>query len=116
MSEVLVFLGTFPVWNIGTLLSAFGIVITAGYILWMIQRTFFGPSIERFSNVRDASTLEAVPLAILAISVLVIGLFPSIISDVFQLGISPIIQGISDNAASVELGSNQNNLLAFIFN
>tara|TARA_Y100000590_G_scaffold106972_1_gene121696 strand:+ start:1446 stop:3008 length:1563 start_codon:yes stop_codon:yes gene_type:complete len=116
VSEVLVFLGTFPVWNIGTLLSAFGIVITAGYILWMIQRTFFGPSIERFNNVRDASTLEAVPLAILAISVLVIGLFPSIISDVFQLGISPIIQGISDNAASVELGSNQNNLLAFIFN
>ena len=94
VAEILVFLGTFPVWSWATALGAFGIVITAGYILWMVQRSFFGPSISRFDNVRDASTLEMVPIFVLVAAILVVGVYPAVLADVFKEGIGPIIQAI----------------------
>jgi NADH-quinone oxidoreductase subunit M len=94
VSEILIFLGTFPVWSWATALAAFGIVLTAGYILWMIQRTLFGPAIDRFESVRDASAMEMVPLFVLAAAVLLVGVYPAVISDVFAQGIEPIIEAV----------------------
>ena len=50
VAEFLVFIGAFPVWPLATLLAAFGIVITAGYLLWMLQRVFMGPLPEQWSG------------------------------------------------------------------
>src|SRR5450756_2241011 len=58
VAEFLVFIGAFPVWPLATLLAAFGIVITAGYLLWMLQRVFMGPLPEQWSGLGDASRLE----------------------------------------------------------
>ena len=101
VSEIMVFLGAFPVWGWGTALAAFGIVITAGYILWMLQRTFFGPRIERFDSVRDASPLEMAPIFVLIIAILAVGIYPSFISDVFRDGIADVIGGAAAGAAAV---------------
>ena len=95
ISEVMIFLGTFPVWSWPTALSAFGLVLTAGYILWLIQRSFFGPSVERFDGVKDATFVEMVPVAALVIAVLVVGIYPAFISDVFTSGVEPIIESLS---------------------
>ena len=76
VAELMVFLGTFPVWSWATALGAFGIVLTAGYILWMIQRSLFGPQIERFDSVRDATPVEMVPIFILVAAILVVGIYP----------------------------------------
>ena len=94
VSEILVFLGAFPVWSWPTALSAFGIVITAGYILWMVQRSFFGPSIERFQNVRDATVMEMVPLLVLVAAIMVVGIYPKIVTDVFAAGVGPVVEAI----------------------
>ncbi|MBI4298216.1 MAG: NADH-quinone oxidoreductase subunit M [Chloroflexi bacterium] len=91
VSELMVFLGTFPVWGWATALAAFGIVITAGYILWMLQRTFLGPSRERFAHVGDASLIEALPAAALVISIVVIGIYPAFLTDVFGAGVNAIL-------------------------
>ena len=56
------------------------VVITAGYILWMLQRTMFGPQLSRFSDVRDATKMEMVPVLALVAAVLVVGIYPSVIS------------------------------------
>ena len=98
VSEIVVFLGTFPVWSWATALGAFGIVITAGYILWMIQRSFFGPSVDRFESVRDASVMEMVPMFVLVAAILVVGVYPAFISDVFSEGVGPILAGIEGAA------------------
>jgi len=94
VSELLVFLGTFPVWGWITALAVFAIVITAGYILWMLQRVFFGPSLPRFTNLGDATVVEAVPMVVLIVAIMVVGIYPSIISDVFKQGLEPIIQSL----------------------
>ena len=91
VSELLVFLGTFDVWSWFTALAVFAIVITAGYILWMIQRVFFGPQLPRFSNLGDATVVEAVPMVALVAAIMVIGIYPAILSDVFKAGLEPIV-------------------------
>lgn len=94
VSEILVFLGAFPVYGWLTALAAFGIVVTAGYILWMIQRTLFGPAKERFDSIRDATVLEMVPLLVLVVAIIAVGIYPAFISDAFTLGVDPIVQAI----------------------
>ena len=94
VSEIIVFLGTFSVWSWYTGLGAFGVVLTAGYILWMIQRSMFGPQVERFSDVRDATVMEMVPVALLIVAIMAVGIYPSFITDVFSDGVEPIIAAI----------------------
>ena len=91
VSEALVFLGTFFVWRWPTAIAVFSIVLTAGYILWMIQRVLFGPTESKHSDVSDASPVEAVPIVILLAAVLVIGIYPALITDVFKAGLEPIV-------------------------
>jgi NADH-quinone oxidoreductase subunit M len=94
VSEILVFLGAFPVYSWLTGAAAFGIVVTAGYILWMIQRTLFGPAKERFDSIRDATVLEMVPLLVLVVAIIAVGIYPAFISDAFTMGVDPIVQAI----------------------
>ena len=98
VSEIHVFLGTFPVWSWLTAIGAFGIVLTAGYILWMVQRSLFGPPIERFQNTQDATVLEMVPVAVLVIAVLAVGIYPAFIADLFTSGVEPIIESLQQVA------------------
>ena len=84
IAEVLVFLGSFKAFAWPTALAAFGIVLAAGYILWMIERVLFGPARERFSQITDAGVMEAIPLALLVISIVVIGVYPAFLTDVFR--------------------------------
>ncbi len=98
VSEILVFVGTFAVWSWLTALGAFGLVLTAGYILWMMQRSLFGPRIERFKDVRDASLIEMIPVGALVIAIMVVGIYPAFITDVFASGIEPIIESFEQVA------------------
>ena len=99
VSEITVFLGAFPVWSWLTAVSALGLVLTAGYILWMIQRTLFGPEVARFKDVKDATPLEMVPVGALVIAVIVVGIYPAFISDVFAGGIEPIVEWMHTTGA-----------------
>ncbi|MBI4202483.1 MAG: NADH-quinone oxidoreductase subunit M [Chloroflexi bacterium] len=92
VAELLVFLGAFFVWSWPTAIAVFGIVLTAGYILWMVQRVLFGPSLHRYEHVGDATLAEAVPIVLLFLAILAVGIYPAFIMDVFNVGIAPIIE------------------------
>ena len=91
VAELLVFLGTFPVWGWPTAIAVFGIVLTAAYILWMVQRVMFGPALARYEHVGDASLAEAVPVVLLFLAILAVGVYPAWLTDVFNVGVAPII-------------------------
>jgi NADH-quinone oxidoreductase subunit M len=86
ISEALVFLGAFPVYRTETLIAALGIVLTAAYLLWMVQRVFLGPWTtqhkDESGHLHAATTLEAMRLhewvvvAPLGILCLWIGVYP----------------------------------------
>ena len=91
VSELLVFLGAFRAYAWPTVLAVLGIVLAAGYILWMMERAFFGPPRERFDHLTDASLVEAIPLAIMVITIVGVGVYPSLLTDVFQVGLAPML-------------------------
>ena len=62
-----------------------------GYILWMLQQAFFGPAKEEFNAVKDADGLEKFYMFVLVAAILAVGIYPAVLTDVFKLGISPII-------------------------
>jgi len=95
-AEFLVFLGSFSSTavvgiQVYTLLAVLGIVITAGYILWMLQRIFYGQVLEKFDGVSDADTLEKVYMFAFVAVIMLVGIYPAILTDVIKIGILPIM-------------------------
>lgn len=94
-AEFLVFVGSFssgivPGIQVYTLISLLGIALAAGYILWMIQRVFYGPVLEKFDGVKDANKLEMVYMFGFVGLILLVGIYPSVLTDVMNMGISPL--------------------------
>ena len=95
VSELLVFLGAYRAYDWPTVLAVFGIVLAAGYILWMMERTFFGNPRERFADITDASPVEAVPLALMVICIIGIGIYPALLTDMFDTALEPMVRAIN---------------------
>jgi NADH-quinone oxidoreductase subunit M len=66
------------------------IIITAGYLLWMIQRVFFGPLMERWRDLDDASPREVFATGTLVFFILLVGCFPNLVADLISAGIAPV--------------------------
>lgn len=75
-----------------TILGVFGIVLTAGYILWMLQRVFYGPPLDKFSGVPDANNIEKVCIFSFVGAIMLVGIYPAILTDVIKLGVEPIMK------------------------
>lgn len=75
--------GVFPAW-IG-MVAVLGIIISAGYYLWTLQRMFFGKYWVReekwYEKMKDLDAREWVMLLPLGILVILLGIFPSVILD-----------------------------------
>ena len=91
VSELLVFLGAYQAYEWPTALAVAGIVLAAGYILWMMQRTFFGERRASFDNLTDASLVEALPLVLMLVTIIGVGVYPAILTDVFESGLNPMV-------------------------
>jgi len=97
-AEFLVFLGSFTSTivagiQIYTILAVLGIVVTAGYILWMLQRVFYGPVLEQFNGVADADVIEKVYMVTFIAVIMLVGIYPAILTDVIKLGVLPMAGG-----------------------
>jgi len=95
-AEFLVFVGSFSSTTVSgiqiyTILAVLGIVITAGYILWMLQRIFYGPPLEKYDGVKDADILERAYMFIFVAVIMLVGIYPAILTDVIKLGILPVV-------------------------
>jgi NADH-quinone oxidoreductase subunit M len=95
VSELLVFLGAFQAFPWPTALAALGIILAAGYILWMVERCLFGPGRERFAHLTDATLAEAAPMVLLVITILAVGLYPASLTEVFQAGLAPLVEALN---------------------
>lgn len=100
VSEILVFFGAFAAFPWLTVLAVLGIILAAGYILWMVQLTMFGPRRVQFDSLTDASFVEGVPLVLMIIAIVGVGVYPSVLTDVFNSGLEPMVIAINDTINS----------------
>jgi NADH-quinone oxidoreductase subunit M len=76
ISEALVLIGSFQEYVITTIIATTGIILTAGYLLWTMQRVFLGPEKEQYAQLPDLSLREAFTLTPLALIVVLLGFYP----------------------------------------
>ena len=87
VAEVTVFLGSLSAYPLATIVAVFGVVLAAGYILWMIERVFMGPAVERWAGLNDANAWwERVVMAVMVVPIFVIGIYPSVLTGVVKSG------------------------------
>jgi NADH-quinone oxidoreductase subunit M len=95
IAEFLVFVGSFtsgaPGIQVATILAIVGIVITAGYILWMLQRVFYGEPLKKFDKAKDASVLDRVYMFAFVAVIMLVGIYPAILTDVINMGVAPVM-------------------------
>jgi NADH-quinone oxidoreductase subunit M len=94
-AEQMVFTGAFPVHHWMTVVVLLSTTITAGYILWMLQRAFFGPARETFARIKDASTMELIYLVPVAVFALALGLFPGRLMPMINNGVLTVAARIT---------------------
>lgn len=96
VSEITVFLGTFEKHEALTIAGVIGIVFAAGYILWTIQRVFWGEPNERWADLTDATAWwERVPLLGMAFVIVAVGIYPKVMMELVESGVLPISERLA---------------------
>lgn len=92
IAEAMVFLGAFQQFEWAVLASIFGAVLSAGYVLWMLQRVVFGPVKHEWDGVTDQRHWweHAVVIGLAALVVL-LGVYPAIMTDMINPAIDSIV-------------------------
>ncbi len=95
VAEITIFIGAFGQHPAPTAVAIAGVLLAAGYIMWALERSMFGPRDEKWANLKDADTWwEYSAIGVLAASIILIGVYPKIVMDLFEMGVEPIAQGI----------------------
>ncbi|MDD3149930.1 MAG: NuoM family protein [Candidatus Gastranaerophilales bacterium] len=104
-AETLVFYGAFTsnfasnailsnipiqVWSV---IGIFGIILTAAYLLWMIQKVFYGNMFEKWKNIHDLTPHEVVVMLAIVTVIVVFGLYPTGVTHIFI----PTVKGLLSN-------------------
>ena len=92
IGEALVFLGAFNVYRVMTILAASGVIVTAAYHLWAMQRIHLGPFKEKWRDALklDMNGREMAMLVPLAVIVFVLGFYPMPVLDLMSTGVKDL--------------------------
>ena len=96
--ELFIFLGAFestvlPAAPLFTALAMFGIVIVAGYLLWAMQRSLFGPfRLETDYEITSASVHDVVPIVTLVLLVILLGTVPELFFEMIRDATTDVIE------------------------
>ena len=93
-AELLVFISAFKTYPIRGALAICGLVVSALFMLRVVQRTFYGEKREEFDHLPDVSFGLGIPRMILVAVIVFFGLFPSVMLDVIQVASIPFINGL----------------------
>jgi NADH-quinone oxidoreductase subunit M len=93
VSEFMVVRGAWPIFTLFLSISMFGLLLTGGYILWMLLKTLFGPQNPRWARLPEMNFREAIALAPLMVLMLVIGVYPMWIVQVINATVGRLFGG-----------------------
>lgn len=75
-------------------ITAAGIVVTAAYHLWVIQRMFLGPFNEKWAGLKDMDYREIITLVPTAIFAVTIGIMPALLLNLFMPWTAALMKGL----------------------
>lgn len=92
VSEFPIFMGAWQAAPVVAIVAVLGVIITAAYILRVVGKVFFGEiSPELDAAVTDVSVLDKISVILLSTMMVVIGVFPSVMSTVVESGVTHVL-------------------------
>jgi NADH-quinone oxidoreductase subunit M len=102
ISEAMVFLGSFNTYPYLTIASGLGIILGAAYMLWALQKVFFGKLPERWNKPWDPTgkkfpgddliAREYAALVPLAIIIIYLGVYPAPMLDLMNASVNHFVE------------------------
>ncbi len=92
VGEFLIFKGSFPLVTWATALSVIGLLVTAIFILGILQRVFSGPLHEKWMGLPDLTTGERLALAPAIGLMFALGLYPQLVLAVVNSTVIQMVQ------------------------
>lgn len=90
--EFTIFVGAFKQYPVLAIIAIAGVIITALYTLRALANVLFGPRRPELDHYRDAQGPELVPLLVLGSVLVLAGIFPSVLMDMVNSGVEPLIK------------------------
>ena len=84
IAEFGILTGSYATLPVFVIIAAITIPFTAGYHLWAVQRTLWGPYNEYLGDVKEIKWFEFAPLAIWTIIFVILGIYPEPIIDMMH--------------------------------
>ncbi len=92
VSEFMIFIGSFSTYPVLVGLAVLGVVLTAGYILLMIQKVFLGEfDIAKWGGLTEINLREILCVAPLAVMTIFIGVYPKPLSDLMRATLENLV-------------------------
>lgn len=96
VGEFMVILGTIKVNFWYAALAATTLILGAAYTLWMYKRVVFGAvANEHVAELKDIDSREFILLAILAVAVLAMGLYPMPVTEVMHASVNQLLEHVA---------------------
>jgi len=95
ISEAFSFIGAFQAFRWITIASTAGIVLTAGYMLWTLQRLFLGSLPEKWKGLPDINGRELFTLVPLAIIVIFLGIYPAPAINLMTTSVNTLVDFVN---------------------
>jgi len=93
IGEFLILLGLFNINIYLTFFATFGVILSASYSIWLLNRISFGIlKTQYFNFFQDLSRRESLILTILTITVLWLGVFPFMFLDILHFSVLNILE------------------------
>lgn len=94
VSEFMAFLGLFKEMPVIAAVGTIGIIMTAAYLLRAVLGMTYGKAHREFTGVLDLKGVEFVPVVVLMLLIVLIGVFPSVLSAPLHSTLEAIMLGI----------------------
>jgi NADH-quinone oxidoreductase subunit M len=94
-AELLVFVSAVQTYPVRGVLAVMGLVVSALFMLRVVQRTFYGEKNERWEHIPDVPLFLATPRIILVGVILFFGMFPKVMLDVIQSAVIPFVASLT---------------------
>jgi NADH-quinone oxidoreductase subunit M len=92
--ELMVFIAAFKTYPLWGSLAVCALVVSALFMLRVVQRTFYGPKNEKYEHLADVSLGLGIPRMILLAVLVIFGLFPSLMFDMIETASIPFMNGL----------------------
>jgi len=92
--ELVVFISAFKTYPFRGALAVCALVLSALFMLRVVQKTFYGPKNESFAELPDMPFGLGIPRMILILVLVFFGLFPSLMFDMIETASIPFMNGL----------------------